>query len=380
MVTKVEVIKLLKGNGIDKGEINEAFSDIESLAGFAETPEIQAALVARKFGIPIDTPKIIKGGKGGGQLVKTNLCEIDDAEIEGSHLITGYITNIITGLETQSGNPKVKVSLVEGGKAKCRVSASFFLDALEQFNNRKFKLYDKIKLENVNVYEYDYKGNTGRTITCGIYADVTKLKGSLLDKIPSFPDAKKNRLAMFKGMVLETDSSGYNGCPDCGKKAPDNGEYIDECKCGYNGMSTEITIYHAGVTDGLTDVSVTIFPRVGITNDDIAFKPVTVVGTKKSDDELTAMSVIVEKKATKMKKSKKAGTKSKITELHDYNAFVDDVDQLLEFYDDGHPKKELISVMRRKNKTLDKETIITLLNKMKKQGLITVKDNLIKLT
>lgn len=393
MTTKKEIIKLLKSNGFDEDEINEAFDDIEALPDFAETEDIQAALVARKFGIPLTRKPIIKKGGGGGgggsnnKATKLRLCDVKNADVEQSHIIIAYINRIETRLETSSGKPKTKLGLVEGIRGKCKINASLFMDALESFNEIGFSVYDRIKFDGANIFDYDYKGHTGKTLTCGMYTGVHKLKGTLMDKMPSFEDAKKDSLTTFKGMVLETYQSSYNGCPDCGRKAKDNSEYIDSCQCGFeSGMSKEIIIYHAGITDGISNVSVTIFPSVGVTNDDIAFKPVTIVGYKKSDNELTAISVTIEgtnEKDTRKAINKKSKTKSKsskMLEQKEYDDFTEELVEVLDFYEDGHPLNDLVNLMKRKMKDLDEETITSWITKAKKQGLITINKNIVKST
>lgn len=392
MMSKKAILEVLEERGIDRATFKEELATVNETVGDFASDELKYAMVARVLGVETELlgiPKNIKSS--GGPSVEVEISEIEKLIEESEQVpnlqVAGYILSEEDGL-TRTGNPKKRLTITDGiGSAV----ATVFDECLSRYIEIGTKVHDRVEFEGASIFQYEDKGGNSRfTVNCGRFTEITILRDgkTLKELLTDFPEAEKDKVCVASGIVMDTSVITYEGCPICMRSCKDSDDLI--CDCAENNDDpdvivepTTLSIVHAGITDGAdTNVDVTIFPRLNIAQESIAFKPVTVVGTKVSDNEMNCMSIKVEGESIaiphddlfeKPKKSKQKGSSKDVK----YNSFLEMATELMDFYEDGIAKREFISVLTKKTKGADTTEIKAYLNRMIKDGKVEMEGSMV---
>jgi len=283
-----EIIKSIKAAGVSEKQIKRELEVAKaSFGGFVKNPDTLAILIAKKHGVPINTPKRL--GKFRSIPEKMDISDISTGMTEKNIITSGFIIKKKKG-KTRAGNPKVNLTITNGSSI---INTSVFDEAYNSYKAIKFELFDKIKFTGAKIFEFksDRNDDMITMITAGKFTTVEKLNKDIKKALTDYSDADVGTLAVLSGIVTETSENAYPGCPDCSKKGDAKDTETEfECECGYSGLPKEYIITNAVISNGEENNVITIFPRLGVTANDISDKLITAVG-KKNDDKLSVIAI-----------------------------------------------------------------------------------------
>lgn len=370
-LTYDEVTNIILESGISKKVMKKKLIVAnKKLAGLIEDKVFIAILVAKELGVPISLPPILSGNGKTSESIKLHRITEEHSKVSTS----GAIISIKDG-ETKSGNPKKSIRITNG---KTTMSIAVYDAALDSFIQQKLSIGDQITVVGADVFSFESNtsGETVVMLTAGRFTEIIKDTKSRVVK--DYVNAKIGNLTTLSGVVLETDAYAYVGCPHCLKKIPDieieDAGEKGKCKSCGKVKTEKIIILHMGVSNGETGVDVVAFPRVGVTEEDVAYQYIKVIGIKKEDNTLSAIQIDITGNTKKRKlhnayfsEQTDASKKKTFTT----NIIKKDIVSFVSLYFDGISIKKLIKTMHIKYTSVKKSEIKVLILELVKANELT---------